>query len=165
MYNKISSFNCFDDAVFSELQKKLGGYPGRVTNIDSKYSFDDGSIWKVIKAEDGKEYLVKEIENDEIVRLAFVNNVYVKDVRNIAEILNLFILNDKTYNYFKTHDLMQSLKMEVTKSLIDYINNNLKEKGYKNISDIVNDIIKYINDTEINSISDLNDIIDMFIKE
>ena len=77
----------------------------------------------------------------------------------------MFILNDKTYNYFKTHDLMQSLKMEVTKSLIDYINNYLKEKGYKNTSDIVNDIIKYINDTEIDNISDLNNIIDMFIRE
>ena len=89
-----------------------------------KYDFDDGSIWKVIKGEDGKEYLVKEVDDkdeDKVIRnsklkaaaskkpmfvtetnaknivqiLYNCNNRFVDDMLKTASNATIKMLNDK----------------------------------------------------------------------
>lgn len=119
-YQKAMSNKMFERVAWGEF--RYSGYPGRMTNIDGKYSFDDGAIWKVIVGQDGKEYLVKEVVNDEIVRTAS-NKIYVtaSNVRNIAEALDVFSVNDKTYSYLKDNNLLSNICLSVNKDLVNYV--------------------------------------------
>ena len=57
----------YKEAVQSGMFQKLAwghyAFVKRSEYNDGKYNFDDGSIWKVIKDEDGKEFLVKEVDD------------------------------------------------------------------------------------------------------
>ena len=62
--NEAKNSNQFEKIAFNRYyfnkQSSLGGL--------HKYNFDDGSIWKVIRDKNGKEYLVKEIEENQVIR-------------------------------------------------------------------------------------------------
>lgn len=50
-----------------ERESRLGAF---------SYDFDDGSIWKVVKGEDGNEYLIKEVDDNdkEVIRTKVASN-------------------------------------------------------------------------------------------
>lgn len=156
MISTINNFNCFDEEEFIKLEKKLNktafnytsGYPGRITNIDGKYSFDDGAIWKVIQGEDGKEYLVKEVENDEIIRVASTTKtITAKEIEDTSYwfdlwyedkegILNTMLKNmradlDAGYDYFGKSITQQREDIDNYKKKFDEEVEMLKNKTPK----------------------------------
>ena len=67
-------YSIFPESINKEEAEKSGNFKkiafGRYcfqkpTISDNKYNFDDGSIWKVITAEDGKQYLAKEVDDED----------------------------------------------------------------------------------------------------
>ncbi len=169
MINRVGSYSCFDDDVFNKLQQKLAhfqplttvsGYPGRQSSIDGKYSFDDGTIWKVVEGEDGKQYIIKQVENDEIVRFAYANICVNKEnVRNLGEALNLFHFTDDTYKYLsKSNTIIDELCIEVSKTLNDYIDKYITDNNLTVNKDNIIEVIKNIG-SEVDTIEDINEII------
>ena len=98
----------YAEAMESNQFKKLAwGRYSFQKSVEAKffnYDFDDGTIWRVIKGEDGKEYLIKETseDTDEIVRGVTANNtngfINENNVKTAAKILydnvNESLLND-----------------------------------------------------------------------
>lgn len=91
----------------NQFEKLAWGRYSFTRNIEAKffdYDFDDGSIWRVIKGEDGKDYLIKETSEDseEILRGVTANNtnsfINENNVKTATKILydniNEDLLND-----------------------------------------------------------------------
>lgn len=70
----MSNFEQVDDVHYRMFEKTAGVYD---------YPYDDGSIWRVVKYEDG-EYLVKEVaddDEDDVVRQKQASTTEVNDIR------------------------------------------------------------------------------------
>ena len=147
--NKCSVYSIFpDDAIDLSEANKSGQFEklawGRYTFQKAsaicdfqKYNFDDGTIWKVITGSDGKQYLAKEVEDDDeekVIRnkTASLNkrasiNVDNNNASNICD-----MLFDTKDNFFK--EIMNSDSSQVViaflKNYLDkYIDDSLKNNG------------------------------------
>lgn len=147
--NKCNVYSVFpDDAIDLNEANKSGQFEklawGRYTFQKAsaicdfqKYNFDDGTIWKVITGSDGKQYLAKEVEDDDeekVIRTktASLNkrasiNVDNNNASNICD-----MLFDTKDNFFK--EIMNSDSSQVViaflKNYLDkYIDDSLKNNG------------------------------------
>lgn len=167
------------EAKQSGLFKKLawGRYSfQKVNSIGDfqKFNFDDGSIWKVIVDEDGKEYLAKEVvddNEDEVIRTAglkksagYFNNKI--DNSNYSIYVKL-IYDDNTLNSATNNQLFNDLlNSEIKNSIFNLLENKfndiIMEKFQQyNIQDDIKrvDIIdKISNSIKDNSIYDNNSL-------
>lgn len=80
-----------------------------------KYDFDDGTIWRVMQGEDGKDYLVKEVadtDDEEIIRTKVASNddMTVND-NNVKTVLK--ILYDNLDDNFVKDLLASNLKNQL----------------------------------------------------
>lgn len=135
------------------------------------YDFDDGSIWKVIKGEDGNEYLVKEIDeqSEEVIRtkvasdkvnindnnyklaslIAFDNNIDTSE-GSISEYLISTGSKDKLY---------KAIESKLNDVIISQIVNNyyIQSPDYNN--SIKEAVYEAINNKEINCKEELKNLI------
>jgi hypothetical protein len=165
----------FDKALESGLFKKVAwgeylysSFTGRNDVFPEKYSFDDGSIWKVEKDEDGNEYLVKEIDDEEnLVRTASGksgNYVTTGNFEELAKILSVFKDKEAIADYvISDKNINKYLFKVVNDKLEDYVKSYITDNDYteskENLEDILNIISKMVKDEEIKNISDLNETI------
>ena len=141
------------------------------------YNFDDGSIWKTIIGDDGKEYLVKEVDDsdeDKIIRQASMKKqagIIVTDI-NINDIIKIVYDNIDLTNQFIS-DLLNdsSIKQSIYNFIENKLNNIILEKlQSQSIFDQtkVNDIINLINDKitnkQITSKMDLEQFISDYVQ-
>lgn len=156
--NKCNVYSIFpDDAIDLNEANKSGQFEklawGRYTFQKAsaicdfqKYNFDDGTIWKVITGSDGKQYLAKEVEDDDeekVIRTktASLNkrasiNVDNNNASNICD-----MLFDTKDNFFK--EIMNSDSSQVViaflKNYLDkYIDDSLKNNGILDMQRIEN---------------------------
>ena len=144
------------------------------------YNFDDGSIWKTITGKDGKEYLVKEIsDNDEneIIRTADLkktSNVCNIDDNNFEIIMQILYHNSSTPNSDFMSDLLsnQTVKQELYKMLGEKVYNIIIEKlqnqnlnDQNKISEDIELINKNINEKKIMDENTLEALIYNYIQE
>ena len=134
------------------------------------YNFDDGTIWKVMTASDGKEYLVKEIDkNNQIIRQPcekIKNNLIITANKHIAnsqikQLCNILygdvnsdFINDldKSFNLFT----MLTNKLDlIIDSELKYL--NIQSNQYK--QDIYNKIIQGIKNNKITNRKQISDLI------
>ncbi len=160
----------YKEAMFSGMFKRIGWgeylYNGRVDDFATKYNFDDGSIWRVEKDDEGNEFLVKEVDKDNnLLRTAsnevFINEDNCKATMNLLSInskeeLLTFILDDKNiskYIYSKLNNIIKK-----------YIQEYITDNGYIESKNILNDIInivgKMLSTKEIKNLHDLDKIIE-----
>ena len=103
---------------------------------NEKYDFDDGSIWKVIKDEDGHEYLVKEVDdkdedkvirNSELKAAASKKQIFVNEdnAKNIVQIL--YNCNNRFVD-----DMLKVASNETIKMLNNKLNECIAEKIAEN---------------------------------
>lgn len=111
-----------------------------------KYDFDDGTIWRVITSADGKQYLAKEVTDDE------EEKVLRKKVAFLKKKATLNVSNDNASNIcdmlFSTKDdffttIMQSDSSQVVINFLkaqfdEYINNLLSQNGITDQQQIQN---------------------------
>lgn len=99
-----------------------------------KYDFDDGTIWRVMTGEDGKEYLIKEVadnDEDEVVRtkVASAESIAVND-NNVKTVLK--ILYDNLDNEFVQDLLASNIKSQVYSILSDKLDKTVQAQIEKN---------------------------------
>lgn len=144
----------------------------------TEYDFDDGSIWRTVTGEDGKQYLVKEVDdNDEdvVIRTKTASSIkiassYTTDstINNIIKI----IYSDDVNSQFISDLLMSNVKQGLLTLLDNKIDILISEKAQqKNISDAnaLSGLKEYVSiNISSNVISDLNSfnsVIDSRIEE
>lgn len=146
-----------------------------------EYNFDDGSIWRVVVGEDGKEYLVKDVDDndeDKVLRTKTASltkkaAAYTNDstISNIIKIVYGTDINPQ----FLSDLTLSSLKQDLFSLLDEKINTLVTEATQqKNIVDqnVINDLQEYISTnmtnntiTDSNSFSNvLNNRIDEIVK-
>lgn len=162
-YKEAMENNMFKRVAWGEFTYSAA-YTGRTTSVDGKYSFDDGAIWKVTIGEDGKEYLTKTVDDDDnLVRVASKKKKYVNksNMRKIAEILDM-CMDDKVYNLLENNNCVDMCCPAIEKELVSYIQNYITEHKYIEAKEYLDSILQIICDlqSEINSLIDVNDIID-----
>jgi hypothetical protein len=144
-----------------------------------KYDFDDGSIWKVVNSEDGQEYLVKEVDDEDesnIIRIktASASNAPLVNANNIKNVLAiLYDINDVEHNAM-VNDLLSSDNQQLTanymqllnQKMIELISNKVEQNHFIESSyytDELHDVIKIaVSNNEINSKERLNTLIDEY---
>lgn len=164
-----------EDALSSGMFKKIAwgeylysNFTGRNDSFPEKYSFDDGSIWKVEKGEDGKDYLVKEVDdNDNLLRTAGQGkNIYVSKA-NAEEVINVFkVFKDKDdiLNYILNDKNVSKYVFEMLSSkLEEYVKEYLTKNKYTESKDLLDDILTLISrmlkSNDIKSLNDLDNVI------
>lgn len=159
------------DAISTGLFKKVSWgsylYNGRNTTFPDKYSFDDGSIWKIEVDENGNEYLVKQVDDDNnLIRTAKNNEeVYINNsnYNNAIKVLSLFKDDNDLLKFLLNDEGIQKI-------LFNYINDNIKEyiKNYLTINsiesesllnDIMNIIGRMLKNNDIKNLKDLDNVI------
>jgi hypothetical protein len=144
------------------------------------YSFDDGSIWKTITGEDGKEYLVKEVEDEdsnEIIRQASMkkkaNNVLVDD-NNYHTIMQILYHNSSTPTSQFMEDLFASdvVKAALFNMLSQKVNSIITEKiqqqnlsNPENLNIVLTNIQEHINSGHITDENMLESVLYNCIQE
>lgn len=136
-----------------------------------KYDYDDGSIWRVISGDDGNEYLVKEINDeneDEVVRTksASENNDKIVDDCNVKSVIKTL------YNNYNDNEILNDLlSSPVKKEIYNFLNKKLKNKiasiiqqnhfiqSPEYINDVTTIVKTAINNKNINSSKSLNKVI------
>ena len=104
---------------------------------DSNYAFDDGSIWKVITAEDGKQYLTKEVDDeneDKVIRKKIAkltkkaaSDLLVNEV-NSGNLINILFGNLETfYNQLLQSDKKQYVFDFIKEYYDNFINSYLQQ--------------------------------------
>jgi len=136
------------------------------------YDFDDGTIWKVMTAKDGKEYLVKEVNDktNEVIRQVYdtvknnsliitANNKAIGKIKQLCNIIygdvNIEFINDLMQ---ASVDLLQILNHKldlIIKSELDYL--NIQSTQYK--KDTYNKIMQGIISNKINNREQISNII------
>mgnify|MGYP001026582251 CR=1 FL=1 len=172
----------FDDALKTQGFKKLawGKYFFQRESALGlfKGDFDDGSVWKVITSENGEEYLVKEVCDDDeekVIRTktAKTNNTNIVDDENVKTVISILYDIDKCNNAFVDDLLGSNIKSEIhsflNKKLTNLISNSLQKNHFiqspEYISD-VNEIVKTaINGKSINSMAKLNELIHKYTND
>lgn len=131
---------------------------------DKSYDFDDGSIWKVVKGEDGIEYLIKEMNNeDDVVR--FTSNDYINEdnYEKFASVLNIDTKPGSVINMMITTGMQKEigklidtqLDQEIYKKMVN--NHYIQSKDYNN--EIKEILISAINNSDIKNNSDIDELI------
>ena len=119
------------------------------------YNFDEGTIWKVMTGKDGKEYLVKEVDddNEELVVRKSEKSVLAEsslDVKSLKKICK--VLYDNPSDEF-INDLFDKLPSQMNKILTakldKLINDNVKASKFISSP-------KYINDVKTKVITSIN---------
>lgn len=143
------------------------------------YNYDDGSIWKTITKEDGKEYLVKEVEDeddDKIIRNASLKkkaSISVTDA-NFEVAMQILYHNSSTPNTQFINDLLtnQSVKTELysmlEKRIHDIVSEKLQNQNLKDdakIEKIINVIEENINNHQIVDENTMESVIYNYIQE
>ena len=158
----------FNEAMLSGLFKKIAWgeylYNGRQDNFSSKYSFDDGSIWKVEKDENGNEYLIKEIDDDNnLVRVASDEKIIInnKNCENAINLLSIFQDKDEILNYILNDKNIKKLVFEkINNDIKNYVQEYISKNKYIESKDMLEDIMnivgRLLNSNEIKTLSDLD---------
>lgn len=136
----------------------------------TKYDFDDGSIWKVVKGSDGKDYLVKEVDDkdeNKVVRtktkqstpkVASLENDVTKE--NVKDVIHL--LYDNVNDDF-IDDMLQSSANELLKMVEEKLKNTINASIQMNkfisspkfAKDIKKEIVNGINKKQIHTVAQL----------
>jgi hypothetical protein len=136
----------------------------------TKYDFDDGSIWKVVKGSDGKDYLVKEVDDkdeNKVVRtktkqstpkVASLENDVTKE--NVKDVIHL--LYDNVNDNF-IDDMLQSSANELLKMVEEKLKNTINASIQMNkfisspkfAKDIKKEIVNGINKKQIHTVAQL----------
>ena len=161
----------FDEAMLSGLFKKVAwgeyAYNGRQDNFSSKYSFDDGSIWKVEKDENGNEFLIKEIDdNDNLVRIASNEKIIInnRNCENAINVLSIFQNKDEILNYiFNDKNIKKIVFEKINNDIKKYVQEYITKHKYIESKDLLEDIMNIIgrmlNSNEIKDLSNLDEVI------
>lgn len=130
-----------------------------------EYNFDDGSIWRVITDENGKEYLVKDVDDDnedKVLRkkTASLSKIAAYTDDNTMNSIIKVIYNTDIDSQFLSDLVSSSLKQNIFSLLDEKINVLITEATQqKNIVDttVIDNLKEYIS-TNIanNTITDLN---------
>jgi hypothetical protein len=164
----------YEEAVASGMFKKLawGRYSFQKESAFGafNYEFDDGSIWRTMTAEDGKEYLVKEVDDeneDDVVRVKLASNqkeslANDNNVKTIISILYDIKDNQLIEDLLKSNikdQLYSILNNKLATRIDDVISNNhfIQSANYK--KDVCSLVLTGINSKEITSSSQLNKLI------
>ena len=132
---------------------------------DKSYDFDDGSIWKVIKGEDGVEYLTKEVdENEEVIRCS---NDYLTDdnYKKFASILNIDTKTGSVLDMMITSNMQKEMNKFINTQLETTIANKIAANNYIQSKDYNNEIKELVITSINNDIINKNEDIDKLIKE
>lgn len=123
-----------EDAKQSNNFKKLawGRYcfqkQNSINGFDN-YNFDDGSIWKVIIGEDGKEYLVKEVDDNDEDK--------VKRVKSASLVKHAEYTSDLNVN-----NIMKILYGDVDSEFVnDILSSNMKQNLFTLLDEKINTLI------------------------
>lgn len=146
------------------------------------YSFDDGSIWRVITDESGESFLVKDVndKDEDIV----IRNKTAASITKVASNNNLVINNSGFKNAMKilyneiSNDLISDIDNSgLKKSFMDMVNKSIKSKTAKLISnnsfingdlylnDINNIVVSSINKQQISNYNEYKSLIDKCMDE
>ena len=136
----------------------------------TKYDFDDGTIWKVVKGSDGKDYLVKEVDDEDetkVIRkkteqtMPKVANLE-KDVtkENVKDIIHL--LYDNVNDDF-IEDILNSSANELLKMVEEKLKNTINASIQMNkfisspkfANEIKREIVNGINKKQIHTVAQL----------
>lgn len=155
------------DARKSKAFKKLawGNYYAfqKQSDVNNKYDFDDGSIWKVCKDENGEEYLIKEVnENEEVIRGIndYINDDNYEKFAKIAFNLDN-ISENQTIQYMVNNNLKKDAFTVISKKMEEILN----ELICKNVNDInfINEtkklVIKCIKEDKVSNLEDIKNLI------
>ena len=137
---------------------------------DKNYDFDDGSIWKVIKGEDGIEYLTKEVDdNEEVVRHKSDDYLNEENYKKFASVLNIDTNKGSVIDMMVTSNMHKEInkfidaQLESTISKKIQANNYIQSKEYnKEIKELV---ITSINNNIINKSNDIDSLIREFTEK
>lgn len=189
--NNINVYSITPEKIELTEAKKDGGFKklawGRycfqkVNSINNftEYNYDDGSIWRIITEEDGKQYLVKEVddENEEIVirKTASLTKkaaaTYVTD-QTIQSAISI-VYNDQsiTNSSFFADMIASGLKQNIYDFVNAKIDKLVDEKvQQQNVydSNAIQNLKEYVSSNIINNniydINSFNNIIDSRIEE
>lgn len=93
-----------------------------------EYDFDEGTIWKVVKSDDGKEYLVKEVEDDNEDAV-----IRQKDTKAVVAAANTNSLFKKASSNMNTN----SIPKEQLKKYCKVLYNNPSEEFIDDLMDCI----------------------------
>lgn len=137
------------EAKLSGNFKKLAwGKYQYIIGSTNKFGFDEGSIWTVIKDDDGNEYLVKETSDDEeekIIRCASLIN-------NPKELLNKLYKNNEVLNDIDDNKILNDILNNKITKICKNINANCTNAELKKNK---NKIINILKDANFNNNIDI----------
>lgn len=139
------------EAKLSGNFKKLAwGKYQYIVGKTNKFGFDEGSIWTVIKDEDGNEYLVKEISDDEerIVRCASGETL----IDNPKELLNKLYKNNEILDDIDDKKILNNILNNKIAKICRNINANCTNVEFERNK---NKVINILKDKNFNDISDI----------
>jgi hypothetical protein len=136
----------------------------------TKYDFDDGSIWKVVKGSDGKDYLVKEVDDkdeNKVVRtktkqstpkVASLENDVTKE--NVKDVIHLLYdnVNDDFIDdmlQFSANELLKMVEEKLKNTINASIQMNKFISSPKFTKDIKKEIVNGINKKQIHTVAQL----------
>ena len=138
LFTEAKSSGCFKRIASNQYEfTKQANNPLGITH----YNFDEGTIWKVMTAKDGKDYLVKEIDDktEQIIRQpcekAFSTMVITADNKDPQKIFKLckLLYNDVNEDFIK--DLTKYSSIALSSFLSNKLNNVIdSELEYLNIT-------------------------------
>ena len=152
--------NCFSqigENAYKALQKLAGIYD---------YDFDDGSVWRIEKFEDG-EYLVKEINGDnenDVVRVKTASSDSKGlDEETFRKIMTMFYGNNLTEvidDAIENESLRREFESVLSKKLDNAITSCLKKHKFIVSEKLVNDLhTSALNNKTVRSRMDLEDFV------
>lgn len=173
IYAMIPAHICFKEAVASGSFKSLGwgrySFEREAALGMFKYDFDDGSIWRTMVGEDGKEYLIKEVDDerdDEIVRVKTANvDLMINDenAKTIVSILYDDLGNNQLVDDLLNSDIKSQIYSILNTKLANLINSQIEQhhfiKSPEYIADIKGIIKVAINDSKLKTKNQLQDLI------
>lgn len=146
-------------------------------------NYDDGSIWKVITNEDGKQYLVKEVDDDDEDKIVRNTTATLKkkadsenyvDDQNFSTVMQILYHNSSTPNSNFMDELLevpsvrQTIYNLLAKKLDTLIVEKLQQQNIsdpKMLQDILQHIQKSIDDNEVVDENTLESIIYNWMQE
>lgn len=130
---------------------------------DKTYDFDDGSIWKVMKGENGVEYLVKEVDNDEEVIRSDKNYVNEDNYEKFASVLNMDTKPGSVMNMMVVSGMHKEIGKLIDSQLDKEISEKIAKNNYIQSIDYNREIkellIHAINNDHIKHQSDIDELI------
>lgn len=180
-------YSVFPESINKEEAEKSGNFKKiafgrycfqRPSINDGKYDFDDGSIWKVITAEDGKQYLAKEVDDkdeDEVIRTKLAslkkqaaNDLVVTD-NNINNLINILFSNlDTFYNQILQSDKKQMVFEFVKNYYDDFINSYIMQYNIQDqtlINSIKDEVNNQIANNQLLNLDSVKVLIDEMIND